>query len=108
VKIRQVPDTFGRQTAWKGVSALAGLAGALLARKVLEAAWDRVGHHDGGHGPVLDPADRRFSWKDAVLWAATVGVGLSLARLVSSRLAVAGWEIATGTVPPGVEEPVEV
>jgi hypothetical protein len=107
VKLRQAPDTFGRQTTWKVVSALSGMLGALITRTLLRKIWDAVRADDEG-GPVLDPADRRFSWKNAVLWAATAGFALSLARLVSTRLAVAGWEAATGTLPPGVEEPVEI
>lgn len=108
VKLRREPDTLKRQTAWKVISALSGLAAAFVTRKVLLAAWAAAGRGDENGVPVLDPADRRFSWKDALLWAATAGVGISIARLLSQRLAVAGWEAATGTVPPGVEQPVEV
>ena len=107
VKLRQEPDTFKRQASWRAVSLLTGIAGATLTRKALTVIWTKAGSSDGG-APVLDPADRRFSWKDALLWVVTVGVGVSIARLVSARLAVAGWEVATGTLPPGVEEPVEV
>jgi hypothetical protein len=78
---------------------MSGLLGALVARKLLRTAW-AAASRDGSEGPILDPADRRFSWKDATLWAVTAGIG--------ARLAVAGWEAATGTLPPGVEEPVEV
>jgi hypothetical protein len=107
VKLRQKPDTFKRQASWRAVSMLTGLAAAALTRKALTVIWTKAGSTDDG-APILDPADRRFSWKDALLWVVTVGVGVSIARLVSARLAVAGWEVATGTLPPGVEEPVEV
>ncbi len=83
------------------------MVGALIARKIIRMAWSALSP-DGQDAPVLDPADRRFTWKTAVLWTATVGIGVSIARLVSARVAVAGWEVATGTLPPGVEEPVEV
>ena len=108
VKLREKPDTFKRQASWRAVSLLTGVAGAALTRKLLIAIWSAVSSREDSRPPVLDPADRRFSWRQAVLWAATVGVGVSLARLVSARVAVAGWEVATGTLPPGVEEPVEV
>jgi len=107
VKLRDVPDTRGRLLGWKVVSTLTGVVGALVARKAISAVWSAVSP-DGEDGPVLDPADRRFTWRTAVLWTATVGVGVGIARLVSARVAVAGWEVATGTLPPGVEEPVEV
>jgi hypothetical protein len=107
VNLRKEPDSLGRQTTWKIVSTMSGLLGALVARKLLRTAW-AAASRDGSEGPILDPADRRFSWKDATLWAVTAGIGLGIARLISARLAVAGWEAATGTLPPGVEEPVEV
>ena len=107
MKLRKVPDTLGRETTWKVVSGVTGLLGALVARKLLRTAW-AAASPDGSEGPVLDPADRRFSWKDATLWAVTAGIGLGIAKLISARLAVAGWEAATGTLPPGVEEPVEI
>jgi hypothetical protein len=41
---------------------------------------------------------------DALLWAAAGGVGLGIAKVMTARLAVVGWEVATGTRPPGKEE----
>jgi hypothetical protein len=32
------------------------------------------------------------------------GLGLAIAKIVSNRLAAIGWEVATGTLPPGTEE----
>jgi hypothetical protein len=107
VNLRKVPDTLGRETSWKIVSAVSGMLGALIARKVLRAVW-AAASSDGSDSPVLDPADRRYSWKDATLWAVTAGIGLGIAKLISARIAVAGWEAATGTLPPGVEAPVEI
>jgi hypothetical protein len=107
VKLRDAPDTTGRKVGWKLVSTGSGLLGALIARKVVTVAWAAV-TDESKEGPVLDPADRRYSWKDAVLWAVTAGIGIGIAKVVSARLAVAGWEVATGTLPPGVEEPVEI
>jgi hypothetical protein len=41
-----------------------------------------------------------------LLWAAAAGIGLGIAKMMSARLAAIGWEVATGTLPPGVvEEP---
>jgi hypothetical protein len=107
VKLREVPDTVGRRVGWKIVSTACGLLGALVARRLVRTAWAAV-TGESEEGPILDPADRRFKWRDAVLWAATVSVGLGIAKVVSARIAVAGWEVATGTLPPGVEEPAEV
>jgi hypothetical protein len=106
VNPKKAPDSLGRETTWKVVSALSGMVGALVARKLVRTVWAAVSS-DGEGEPVLDPADRRFSWKDATVWVVTAGIGIGVARLISARLAVAGWEAATGTLPPGVEQPAE-
>lgn len=107
VNLKKAPDTLGRQTTWRIVSTVSGLLGALVARKLMRAVWSAVSD-SSEDGPILDPADRRFSWREATLWAVTAGIGLGIARLISARVAVAGWEAATGTLPPGVEQPAEV
>jgi hypothetical protein len=53
---------------------------------------------------VFDPTNARFSWADALVWAAAAGVGLGIAKVVSARVAAFGWEVATGTLPPGIVE----
>jgi hypothetical protein len=88
---------------WKIVSTVAGVLGGLVTRKLIEVAWKAV-RSGAAHEPPTNPADRRVSWTDALLWAVAAGVGAGVGRVVSTRLAAAGWEAATGTLPPGVEE----
>jgi hypothetical protein len=107
VKLREAPDTPGRKIRWKIVSTGSGLLATFVVRKLMLTAFSALSADDQDP-PVLDPADRRFNWRDAVLWAVAAGVGLGIAKVISARLAVAGWEVATGTLPPGVEEPVEI
>lgn len=92
-------ETKRRRAAWKAVSALSGLAGAIVTRKVLEAVWP-VGDDDTG--PPFNPADRRVDWPTALQWAVAASLGAGLTRLLSQRLAAAGWEAATGSPPPGI------
>ena len=56
--------------------------------------------HDGVEGPILDPADVQLL-KDATLWAVTAGIGLGIAKVISTSAASSAWEAATGTLPPG-------
>ncbi len=71
----------------------------------MRAGYQAV-RRDAGAPSPFDPTDARFSWPDAVLWAAAAGIGLGIAKVVSARIAAIGWETATGTLPPGiVEEP---
>ena len=108
MKLRKVPDTLGRETHLE--DRLGRERPARCPRSPASSSARRGPRRatTATEGPILDPADRRFSWKDATLWAVTAGIGLGIAKLISARLAVAGWEVATGTLPPGVEEPVEI
>jgi hypothetical protein len=104
--MRPPPATIGRERMWKLVSTLTGLLGGLLARKLMRTGY-RAMRRDTDAASPFDPTDARFSWTDALLWAMTAGIGLGIAKVVSARLAVLGWQGVTGSAPPGgvVEEP---
>ena len=105
---RQVPETIGRERMWKLVSTITGMLCGLLARKVMRKGYEAI-RKDAAAASPFDPTTARFSWPDALLWAGAAGIGLGIAKVVSARVAVFGWESATGTVPPGVaEEPAVV
>lgn len=88
-----------RHLMWKAVSTASALAGATLTRQLLQAVWPRA---EQLPGPPYNPADRRIPWSTALQWAIGAGVGAGIARLISERVAAAGWEKATGTAPPGL------
>jgi hypothetical protein len=105
VNRRGVTNTKGRERAWKLVSYASGLLGALLAKKLMRAGYRAVSK-DAGPDMPFDPTNTRFSWPGAMLWAAAAGIGLGIVKVLSGRVAAIGWEVATGTAPPGVvEEP---
>jgi hypothetical protein len=92
-----------QQKLWKGSSYLSGLLGAVLVKKLMRAGYQAI-RKDTDPATPFDPADARFSWPDALLWAAAAGIGLGIAQVLSTRLAAIGWKAATGTRPPGVVE----
>jgi hypothetical protein len=92
-----------RERMWKLVSTSTGMLGGLLARKLLRTGYTVI-RHDAAAASPFDSTNVRFSWPDALLWAAAAGIGLGVAKVVSARIAVFGWKAATGTVPPGVVE----
>src|SRR5580704_15365744 len=98
--MRQAPDTVGRERMWKLVSLISGLLGGLIARKLIRATYHAV-RKDTAPATPFDPTSPRFSWPAALLWGATGGIGLAIAKMVSARLAAIGWKAATGTLPPG-------
>lgn len=92
---------ISRERMWKLVSVTSGLLGGLLARRLIRVAYQAISN-DTAPATPFDPTNPEFSWSDAVLWAAAAGIGLGIAKVVSARLAALGWEVATGTLPPGV------
>ena len=100
--MRRVPDTIGRKLSWKLVSTATGLLGTLVAKRLLRAAYSAV--RKDTPSTAFDSTSARFSWPSALVWAAAAGVGLVIARIVGDRAAAIGWELTTGTVPPGVDE----
>jgi hypothetical protein len=94
---------IGRERMWKLESWITGLVGAFVARMLIKAIY-RMIRKDKAPSAVFDSAKSRFSWPDALLWGLAGGLGLAVAKIVSSRLAAIGWEVATGTLPPGTEE----
>lgn len=95
---------MGQQTEkmmWRAVGAASGLVAAAATRQVLTSLW-RASQHDD---PPANPAAPSTSWSAALTWAVATGVALGVARLVALRGAAAGWRRATGSLPPGLEEP---
>ena len=88
-----------RERMWKLVSTVTGLLGGILARKLIRALYQAI-RKDGAPATPFDPTSPRFSWPDALLWAAAAGVGLGITKVMSARLAAVGWRAATGTAPP--------
>jgi hypothetical protein len=86
--------------AWKVVGVGAGMAAAVVTRKVVKAAWTSTRKTD----PPANPAAPGTTWPEALTWAASTGVALGVARVVAQRGAAAGWQKATGSLPPGLEE----
>lgn len=84
---------------WKALSQVSAVLGAVATRKILQMLWP-VGDDD--LGPPFNPADRRVAWTTALQWGVAAGVGAGIARVVSQRVAAAGWESATGNPPPGL------
>ncbi len=77
---------------WRIVAAASAALAALAARQVVRLGWRAAGHDDG--------EDPNRSWTEAVAWAAAVGVGAGVARVLAVRGAARGWERVKGDRPP--------
>ncbi len=94
-----------RERRWKLISTGTGMLGGLIAKRLLRAGFAAVRNDSTADSP-FDPTKPRFSWPEAMLWAVAAGIGLSIAKVVSTRVAVFGWEAVTGAPPPGTVEKV--
>ena len=89
-----------QRTLWRLTGLATGALAAALARKALDRLWQSV----RGAEPPRNPASRETTWGEAIAWAAASGVAMGVARLVTARGAAAGWQAATGALPPDLEE----
>jgi hypothetical protein len=101
--MRRVAEIIGRKRLWKLISVVSGMLGATIAEMLMRAGYRSV-RKDTAPASPFDPTDARFSWPEAVLWAAAAGVGLGVAKVLSARVAAIGWRVATGTGSPEVVE----
>lgn len=67
----------------RAVNALAGAAAAFVARKLLSFAWTKA----TGRKPPEHPEDPQVALGEALLWGVVLGVGVSTARLLATRVA---------------------
>lgn len=86
-----------QKTAWKVGATLAGVLAAAAVRKGLTVAWRSAMKNDPPH----DPSSPDTTWGEALAWTVATAIGVGIARLIVDRGAVAGWERATGSRPPG-------
>jgi hypothetical protein len=89
-------DATEKRIVWRILSAIPAWISVILTRRVIAAVWRRV----RGEPPPKGPADRKVTWGAALTWAAAMGVGLAVSRLVALRLSARVWEAATHEAPP--------
>lgn len=80
---------------WKAMSLGSALLGATVARKGLNAFWQRA----TGKNPPANPADPDVDLWEAVAWAAVSGTAIALARMAASRRAANYYIRSTGKIP---------
>jgi hypothetical protein len=101
--MRRLAELIGRKRLWKVISLVTGMLGATLAEMFIRGVYSSI-RKDTAPASPFDATDPRFSWPEAALWGAAAGVGLGIAKVVSGRVAVIGWEVATGTGLPGAAD----
>ncbi|MGQ0845362.1 MAG: DUF4235 domain-containing protein [Sporichthyaceae bacterium] len=84
------------KTLYKPVALLLGLLGGMIASKVVQTVWMRVG--DENDIPPA-PDQKEAPWKTVLLGAALQGAVYAIVKAVVKRGGAVGVEKATGTWP---------
>ena len=66
----------------RAIATIAALGAAFITRKVVTTAWTKT----TGKEPPENPEDPEVGWVEAMGWAAMMGVAVSIARLLATRL----------------------
>lgn len=84
------------KTLYKPIAILLGLLGGMVAGKVVQAVWMRVG--DENEVPPA-PDQREAAWKTVLIGAALQGAIYAIVKAAIKRGGAVGVEKATGTWP---------
>ena len=80
---------------WRMMAAGAAFAGGFVARKAITFAWKKA----TGKEPPTNPESPETRLIEAIGWAAVMGVGIEVARLLATRAAAKRWARGTGELP---------
>ncbi len=72
---------------WKVLGAVIALGAGFAARKIIEIGWQKT----TGKKPPQDPHSLDISTGEAVAYAVVLGVGMEVARIVTTRTAAKKW-----------------
>jgi malic enzyme len=84
--------------AWKALTTTAGLAAALVTKKLLGAAWKQV----TGLAPPDPPEHPDNALPHALAWSVLAGAAAAVAKVCLTRQAAMCWRGRTGELPPGL------
>ena len=93
------PASQDSSKAWSLFSLVSALAGATVAKRVLNSTWKAA----TGKEPPANPADPDVQMREAVAWAAASGVFVALARMLATRRAAGYYKKSTGHLPPQLQ-----
>lgn len=99
IELRSEMGHTMEKTVWKLAATGAAVVAGIAVRSVLMSLWKSVAKTE----PPNNPADPATNWGEAIAWTAATGLAVGVARMVASRGAAAGWQKATGTLPPGLQ-----
>lgn len=82
--------------AWRLLGTAAALAAGAVATKAVSAGWQAV---SGKEAPTDPTSVDDTSWKEALLYAAILGLAVGAARVAAQRKAAEYYRKSTGHLP---------
>jgi hypothetical protein len=99
----QDPDSKPGKLGYKLFAGLGAAVGTRVARKALTSGWTKA----TGKEPPTNPEHPDVRWGEAVSWVIASTAAVATAKLIAQRRVAATWRRASGTLPPGLDEPSE-
>jgi hypothetical protein len=81
---------------WAVVATGAGYLSARALDSASRHGWKSL----TGTEPPAHPESPATPWREALIWTVSTSLALGLGRLLTQRLAAAGWERLVGEPPP--------
>jgi hypothetical protein len=94
-------DANAGKLGYKILAGIGAAVGTAVARKALTAGWKSA----TGKEPPDKPEHPDVRWAEAATWAAASAAIAATGRLLAQRRIAATWRRASGTLPPGMDEP---
>ncbi|MDL4816059.1 DUF4235 domain-containing protein [Actinomadura opuntiae] len=80
---------------YRVMAGAAAFASGFVTKKAITLVWKKT----TGKEPPTNPESPDVALAEAIGWAVVVGVGVEVARLVATRVAVHQWAKGTGELP---------
>lgn len=87
---------------WKLLGTGSAIVAGIVANKVITVVWKKT-----GHDTEVDPNNPEIPLREALAYAALVGLAVGLARTMTTRQAAAIYQRSAGHLPKPMREDLE-
>jgi hypothetical protein len=98
---KQDPPKNPGKLGYKIFAGIGTAFGTAVARRALTVGWKQA----TGKEPPANPEHPDVRWAEAASWVVASAAVIAAAKLMAQRRVAATWRRASGTLPPGMDEP---
>lgn len=92
-------NAWAERRVWSLVALASGALAGVAIKQALTAGWQMVQDEE----PPENPAAHKVDWGSALAWTVATSVAMGVGQLVAQRGAAAGWRMARGEYPEGLD-----